>query len=441
MKPEYRHYANIRNSIYYQLVLCCLITLVAMYAHRFFPVKTIVLVPAPETTAYLYVDQSPDGKSYAEWLDQDALQWRCIIEADGNDYTCGFHFVVTGHENRIGMDFSNYDFIRVALDYQGVDNRLRFYVRNYEPDFSDIHNLETAKFNSLSISAEYLHEPLIIHFKEFSVAEWWLNALRVPRELAQPNFKNAVAFGIDLNYPAPAGQHDFTLRKVELVGLWISAEHWYLSILLFWVVIIMGLGIVHLTRLRRGIKLERVRLISLAQQNFLLEEQSNKYKQLSLQDHLTQMLNRQGLSDLIDERFSGGERQSVSLMVLDLDHFKVINDTLGHDSGDVVLRKVAEIINTNIRQSDYAARWGGEEFVVISPNTSIHEAHGFAEKLRLLVANHRFPAFPDVRITVSIGVGSHSGDQPFHVLFRRVDAALYQAKSLGRNRTVVAADE
>lgn len=440
-KSGSRHYANIRNSIYYKLFLCCLLTLVAMYAHRFFPVKTLTMVPAVDTVAYLYMDESPNGKSYAEWVDQEALQWRCLIDADGRSYTCGFHFIIGGGEGHTGMDLSGYESVRIEVSYRGSDNRLRFYMRNYEPGFSDVARIETTKFNYISIADQFVNDPLVIHIKEFSVADWWLHAMQVPRELARPNFEHVVAFGIDLNYPAPVGQHDFKLNKVEFVGLWVSAEHWYFSILLFWIVVIIIAGALHLARLSRSFRVEHVRLEKLARQNSLLEEESNKYKQLSLRDHLTQLLNRQGLSELIEERFPAGAQQKASLLVIDLDHFKMINDTLGHESGDVVLREVAGIIAGNIRQTDSAARWGGEEFVVVSPNTSSEDARHFAEKLRSLVATHRFEAFPDLQVTISIGVGEHSGEQPFHMLFRRVDVALYQAKAMGRNRTVVAADE
>lgn len=436
-----RHYSIIRNSLFYKLFLCCLITVAAMYVHRFFPEKTLTLVPAADVVAYTYMDESPSGNSRVEWINQKAMQWRCTVEADGANYTCGFHVAIAGGQGSKGMDLSSFDSVRLDLEYTGSDRRLRFYMRNYEPTFSDINRIETTKFNSLSIPIQYIGENLLLHMKEFSVADWWIHAFQVPREVAQPNFTNVVAFGIDLSYPAPPGQHDLKLNKIEFVGLWISAESWYYSILIFWIFIIVAAGAINLASLRGSIRQERIRLERLARQNTVLEAQSNKYKELSLRDHLTQMLNRQGLSELIEEHFAAGSDQQVTLLIIDLDHFKLINDNLGHDGGDVVLRKVAEIINMNIRQSDYAARWGGEEFVVISPNTKVEDGFHLAEKLRSLIATHRFEGYPDLQVTASIGIGGHRCEDSFHVLFRRVDVALYQAKAQGRNRTVVAQDE
>lgn len=440
--PALRHYANIRNSIYYKLFLCCMVTLAAMYAHRLFPEKTLTLVPAADIEAYIYMDEAPGGTSHVEWIDRQALQWRCAVETDGIDYTCGAHIAVAGGQGSKGLDLSSYDSVRIDMDYEGTDRRLRFYMRNYEPGFSDIDRIETAKFNYLSIPIKFINDALVLHMKEFSVADWWIHAFQVPREVAQPNFKHVVAFGVDLNYPAPPGQHDLKLNKIEFVGLWISAERWYYSILIFWIFVIVAAGAINLVSLRRSVRLERLRLENLARQNSLLEAQSNKYKQLSMRDHLTQMLNRQGLSELIEELFPAGSNRQVSLIIIDLDHFKLINDSLGHDGGDVVLRSIAAIINGNIRQSDYAARWGGEEFIVVSPGMGIGDGLRLAEKLRVLVAGHRFEEFPDLRVTASIGVGArHFSEDSFHMLFRRVDAALYRAKAQGRNRTVVAPDE
>ena len=271
------------------------------------------------------------------------------------------------------------------------------------------------------------------------MAEWWITQFQVSRELSQPDFSHVTAFGIDLSHPAPVGQHDFKLNRVELEGLWISAERWYFSILVFWIFIIFVTGAVKLTTLRRSVTLERRRLAKLADQNSMLAQQSDKYKQLSMTDHLTGLLNRQGMTEYIEEYFPAGCRREVSLLVIDIDHFKQVNDKLGHDGGDIVLRAIAELITESIRQSDRAARWGGEEFIVVCPDTSLEGAYNTAEKLRNKIASTRFEEFPQLVVTVSIGVGAHHCEEDFQHLFRNVDVALYQAKAQGRNCTVSAA--
>jgi diguanylate cyclase (GGDEF)-like protein len=183
---------------------------------------------------------------------------------------------------------------------------------------------------------------------------------------------------------------------------------------------------------------ERQRLEALISKNTVLETETNHYRQLSMLDQLTGVLNRHGLSEYIQKRFPDEQLKAVALVIIDVDFFKKINDNYGHDGGDKVLARVADTIRENIRTSDTVARWGGEEFVVILPDTRLEEAHVVAEKLRSLVANTSFEFMPDLQTTISLGVGAIVGLEPFHMLFRRVDVALYQAKAQGRNRVVVA---
>jgi len=123
-------------------------------------------------------------------------------------------------------------------------------------------------------------------------------------------------------------------------------------------------------------------------------------------------------------------------MLIDLDWFKTVNDTFGHDVGDKVLQKVAEEIKGQVRGSDITFRWGGEEFLVFLPYTRTEYAKQIAENLRVHLSMHDINKL--VRITVSIGVaGSSPGDADVTVLIKEADQALYLAKSRGRNRVVL----
>jgi diguanylate cyclase (GGDEF)-like protein len=128
---------------------------------------------------------------------------------------------------------------------------------------------------------------------------------------------------------------------------------------------------------------------------------------------------------------------------VDLDHFKVINDTHGHQVGDVVLRGVAGLFKTSLRHSDVVGRYGGEEFMVILPETGPEDAAQVAEKLRQVVQRHRFSPRDDVtlEVTVSIGIAGGQGKSlRAESLVRDADQAMYAAKSLGRNQTFIFAE-
>jgi diguanylate cyclase (GGDEF)-like protein/hemerythrin-like metal-binding protein len=126
------------------------------------------------------------------------------------------------------------------------------------------------------------------------------------------------------------------------------------------------------------------------------------------------------------------------MLELDLDHFKVVNDTWGHPIGDIILRKTGEICNEMIRKSDVLVRMGGEEFIVLMPETDKEGAYQVAEKIRKALENFRHPIVG--QFTVSIGVAQRMHSESFISWYKRLDDALYCAKSLGRNQVCVAKD-
>jgi two-component system, cell cycle response regulator len=130
---------------------------------------------------------------------------------------------------------------------------------------------------------------------------------------------------------------------------------------------------------------------------------------------------------------------SVALLMIDLDHFKRVNDTHGHLVGDAVLRDVADLLLSGVRGSDFVGRFGGEEFLVVLPDTDDDGAASFAERIRERVDAHDFPGrdgAPPLRMTASIGVATFPAAliESVEDLFARADAALYRAKADGRNR-------
>jgi two-component system cell cycle response regulator len=163
--------------------------------------------------------------------------------------------------------------------------------------------------------------------------------------------------------------------------------------------------------------------------------------ELSITDALTGLHNRRymegHLRTLVSEAIRTG--RSLSMLVADIDHFKNVNDTYGHDVGDAVLKEFAVRLKRNTRGVDLACRLGGEEFVIIMPDTDVARAYQIGERLRACVAADNFPINADlsVRVTASAGIGTlERPDDTPETLFKRADNALYTAKRSGRNRVV-----
>jgi diguanylate cyclase (GGDEF)-like protein len=161
---------------------------------------------------------------------------------------------------------------------------------------------------------------------------------------------------------------------------------------------------------------------------------------IAIVDSLTQVFNRRHFDELLNKelkRFSRGRYSDLSLMMIDIDNFKEINDTHGHIAGDAMLKEVAMLIRGNLRETDTAARYGGDEFVVVMPGANEDSAVSKAETLRVLVASREFSGRSGpIRVTVSIGVAAYSSGPPRHLL-QAADMALYRAKHSGRNAVVV----
>jgi diguanylate cyclase (GGDEF)-like protein len=145
--------------------------------------------------------------------------------------------------------------------------------------------------------------------------------------------------------------------------------------------------------------------------------------------------------DMISHISSGKRRQwfgfkNISFLFFDIDFFKKVNDTYGHDAGDLVLKKVAQTIQANVRVGDTVARWGGEEMVAFLLGADLNDAKIKAENIRQKIEKLSFEN-PEIKVTISIGIVSSEISSDFSDLMKKADAALYQSKQSGRNKTVV----
>ncbi len=168
-----------------------------------------------------------------------------------------------------------------------------------------------------------------------------------------------------------------------------------------------------------------------------LQQRVAELEKLSSTDALTGAWNRAHFDRVIGSELARSLRlkQPLAMLMLDIDHFKRVNDRFGHQAGDSVLRELVGLVGASVRASDMLFRWGGEEFVVLVPATGYRNAAVVAESLRSRVEAHSFATVG--RVTVSVGVAEHSINESAQEWFARVDAALYAAKEGGRNRAIV----
>jgi diguanylate cyclase (GGDEF)-like protein len=169
-----------------------------------------------------------------------------------------------------------------------------------------------------------------------------------------------------------------------------------------------------------------------------LKQRNRRLHRLAMTDELTQIANRRRIMMRAEqERVKAMDTAAaLSLLILDLDHFKQVNDRFGHDTGDTVLQQLCLTVSAMLREQDHFGRTGGEEFLIILPDTSTEQATVIAERLRLAVAAISFAEQPTLSITCSIGITQYQPDEALNTSLARADAALYQAKAQGRNKVL-----
>lgn len=174
-----------------------------------------------------------------------------------------------------------------------------------------------------------------------------------------------------------------------------------------------------------------------------IQQKMQAYEQDSLIDPLTGLFNRRWLDSTLERLIqrSAQSKQPLSIIMIDIDHFKGYNDSHGHQAGDQALRTVAEVITEHLRPDDTIARYGGEEFLALLPNTALDLAISIGERLRLNVKEFLVPGTMDKQlpsVTISLGIAQHLNGQSGSELIGRADKAMYNAKRKGRDRVCAA---
>lgn len=416
------------------LVGLIVLTLLALLAERSI-LGTSLTLDADSGYVDVYNDSDEGGASQSRIINSADMEWSCVLRPGHNFPYCGFELILD-LERQMGLDLSAYDRVRLWLDYEGPTETIRFYLRNFDPRYSVPGENDTTKYNQVEFSADLARgdDPLEFSMGDFFVANWWFQRYRISPELAHPQFDNIVVIEVQTGVDITPGEHRFRLERIEFSGQLVSSEQWYQLILAVWVLAGMLLLVVRAARLKRELRRKGQREKELTEVNALLDARGRVLEERARRDPLTGAFNRAGLEQTMREGLVDWRQHArpLSIVMMDLDHFKQVNDRHGHSEGDRVLSRVAEVVRDNIRSSDAFARWGGEEFVLLCRDTQLGEATQLADKLRERIAQAHIG--PDAGISASFGVATLRRGEDLETLFDRADRALYVAKDKGRNR-------
>lgn len=393
--------------------------------------KEFIVSPKGNFIAIAISDSADGGFSSAKLVTTDTT-WELHYELEaGIPYPYTTLSLVPSAQQGF-MDLSSYDSIVVRAylyDSKNPKGRVRVQLRNINPAYTVPGQLITLKYNELQYSPVTTPYPARFIWADFRVPSWWLDKVPVSYELARTEVNQVTR--IDFTTPEVATSGTLVVQSVSFLGKRIPPTIFYQGLLGLWILVAIVLLIIRAWNYSDTLKLKEKREKELVAVNEALEIKTTKLTDMAQTDPLTGLLNRFGLQSHLKqalEQVANNPSRGLSVIIADIDFFKKINDTKGHAEGDEVLKKVASLFQKNTRSHDAVARWGGEEFLILCPQTRIEVTIRIAEKLRAMVEN----SIPGV--TCSFGVSEWSNNKSVTELINQADLALYKAKRQGRNQ-------
>ena len=386
--------------------------------------RTLVYSPKTLIASNLKVFSDRDAGGGTTTRARGPLTWDCDLHK-GNAYPyCGYEFFIDHNRGAHGADLTNMRSLAITLMYQGPSTSFRIHLKNFDPRYSTLADDESPKY--LRVEADTTPgkwQTATFVPSDFGVADWWLRKRKLAPEFGKPQFDNITSMIIETGSEAPMGHHSFRVRDITVKTAILSDAQWYSLLLGSWIaMIVLYLGY-RVVNLRRALK-ERRTLEALALRDA---------REAACRDPLTGVLNRRGLTERFDALVQArSDAVPVAAILIDIDHFKRLNDTFGHDYGDAVLAQFAGLIARNVRLVDITARWGGEEFVVVCADVDRKGAQRIAEKLRTCVEAFDFGRGGPVTASFGIHWAPAAGED-LGALVAAADKALYVAKAEGRN--------
>ena len=414
------------------LFLLLVVTFVAVRFQDMLLGQTIVIEPhhAAIYTPRFYGDAPLGGISTVAVDPRTPMKWQCTLRVKYAYPYCGYELLLDARSPEKGLDLSKFESITLDVDYRGPSDTFRIYIKNFDPRYSKPGIPDTLKFNKVEIATQPGHNLVELKLTDFGVAEWWVTQNKIRPALSTTQFDNVTEFEFQTGTLAPPGLYRFQVHRITLHGRLISRATWYASILTAWAVLVGLYLLYRIVKLRRDLEQRRQSQAAALRIARYAEETARR-------DPLTKLLNRTGVIDLFHPiAMNRRADTNFAVILLDVDHFKAVNDRFGHSAGDRVLADIAALLTQNTRGGDIVGRWGGEEFLLICAVTDQDAATTIAGKLRASIEAHDFPGVG--RVTASLGVYCCNGKtEALERLVSYADRALYAAKEQGRNRVVL----
>ncbi|WP_220718939.1 GGDEF domain-containing protein [Agarivorans litoreus] len=421
-----------RQEIYYPLLVVFTISL--MFWQKFGMNITLNYPIDQHVNAKLLNDDINGGASIGtlEVNDTDVTLHCKTVDSHTFPF-CSMLVPLQTKQNKFA-DLSKFDSLTVDLTTIDLKrDTVLIYLLNNEQDLPHGNNkISRTRANIQTINPMIGRSQYKLALNQFYVPSWWVFTKPYGIDTGA-RLDNVEYLQIATGDNRALKDLEITLHAFSFSGKWIKARDLYFLLLSLWIASIVLHAIFLAGKMRNKYLQSKTHSEELNKINSFLSIERDKYKTMAKHDPLTKLLNRAGLSGTLSTLMSEFSLSSktASLIMFDIDHFKQINDQHGHDVGDQVLVSISQRVSEIIRGEDVFARWGGEEFVIVCPNTQLKGACVLAENIRALIANS--PLIEQQQVTSSFGVAQLNSAN-IDTWFKRADEALYKAKMGGRNK-------
>ncbi|WP_027867290.1 GGDEF domain-containing protein [Massilia alkalitolerans] len=412
--------------------IALLLVTMALLCWQHYGMERVVDIIDPHFELYAEDDRISSGKSEAsiERNGGHAL-FRCRIVKVADWPYCKLNVILERSVSQ-GIDMTRISHITLDIAYQGAGPaRLGMMLVNSEEGFTVSSQWQTYKINQVDAIDIPANESLFVPTSWFVVAQWWKELAKPPLEHSSTRIDNIVRLELSTPAGVAAGEHLYDIRAIRLHGKMISQNTLLIGLVVMWILFAVSWPLAAAMTLRKQLRESDAALKQLGEINRALELEAQELASQAHIDPLTGVLNRQGLRAVLIST-STLMADPMSVIFIDIDHFKMINDRHGHDVGDEVLRKFAQVVRSGVRSSDQLVRWGGEEFLIICPMTRGDQAKLVAESLREALHRQDWPA--GLAVTASFGVAQHCNGDEIGIVIKHADRELYNAKASGRDR-------
>lgn len=428
-------------------ILLVALTILALFSFPYIPKKNLEIYPGDKLWWGAFTDAASGGNSTFEYVNESQSAIECKIGHMGSFNMCGNSAVfadnnvvtydrllsdlafATEVSPEISADLSAYSGVRIDIDYKGPANFIHLKLQNHEPAIDLPDAGRQFRPQSVGIRTSELNQPIYVSLSEFKVSDWWVAQFALPRSESRTRFDRIQAIIVEIKEQPPHTEHYLDIKSITFIGEWISKENFYFAIIVAFATLLGLEGAIRVYALYNRHRAAQKSLDA-------LNEHNQRLRSVAFKDELTQLLNRRAIHEIVSKSVELKNQKSLAIIIIDIDHFKKFNDTYGHALGDKVLVNVAHSLKQASRDYDQIARWGGEEFVIVTRDAHPDNLLAYAEKLREKVAST--PIFKEdspepIFVTISLGITQSHLDERFDDALERADKALYQSKEKGRN--------